>query len=253
MKNVFVRILGAVIPTIIGGIIVGIIVLFVEYNYFTAEDRKPDSIQNEQSIPKTTPPNTPSNSNTSITHRSQSSTNEHVQKEIKSPETWSSKYLQNPQIANNPSQIDLAIFLRSTDNTQNQNFAFQIGNVFREAGFAVYPSFFSSKFSDDKLDLSFINGGGSRVLSQELSGHIDRLVIASYEARSEPGNTFSQIEGMEKMTTVQLEMNFYDFSTQSGMLENSYTLSTSGIDVRPSDAEEMAMKRLLGELSKKLQ
>ena len=236
---------------IVATAIAGIIVLIVQYTFFVDQDEKHRFNSNETVEPFNVPENsTPQEAQ--ATRKPESPADNTTHEKSTPNQSWASQYLVNPQINNNPGQVELAIYVQSS-NPSKLSITSQIGNVFKKSGYSVYHSFFSNKFSDEKLDHLILNNAGSHILSQELIKHIDRLIIATYDVESIRGNSFSQIEGMENMTTVQLEMNFYDYSSQSGMLENSYRLSTSGIDVRPSDAEEMAMKRLLDELSKKLQ
>lgn len=167
------------------------------------------------------------------------------QREALEREAFLNRYLIT-SLLNNPETQDVVVLVIDEDNKINHDVSQKITSLLKDKGLNLTTSLFTESFVIDGLFEKIFVGDANEVKNLELSKHSDRLILGKKKT------DFTENPDLQNMITAKASVEIHVTSSETGTIEDSFTIEETGAGFSKSIAEGAAMERILAIISQKL-
>ena len=157
-------------------------------------------------------------------------------------EAFLNRYLMT-SLLNNPETQDVVVLVIDEDNKINQNVSRKITSLLKDKGLNLTTSLFTESFVIDGLFEKIFAGNANEAKHLELSKHSDHVILGKKRV------SFTENPDLQNMITAKASIEIHVTSSETGAMEDCFTIEETGAGFSKSIAEEAAMERILTNIS----
>jgi hypothetical protein len=149
-------------------------------------------------------------------------------------------------LLNNPETQDVVVLVIDEDGKINHDVSQKITSLLKDKGLNLTTSLFTEPFVIDGLFEKIFVGDANEVKNLELSKHSDHVILGKKRVG------FTENPDLQNMITANASIEIHVTSSETGTIEDSFTIEETGAGFSKLIAEEAAMERILTIISQKL-
>lgn len=143
--------------------------------------------------------------------------------------------------------LDFTVLIKSENGNMDWNINHKIGMILNEKGFTAGSSaIFTNKFVSSSRYERIFSGSPAEVTALDLDDYIGRLLLGKKSV------SFNEDSNYEGLITATVSIELHIISTETGTIDDSFTITERGAGYTKSNAEEIALGNVMKTLLKRL-
>jgi len=167
------------------------------------------------------------------------------QRRVEEREAFFNRYLLSRSFINRPDRREVAVLAVEESNRISYELTQKIASLLKTPRLKVTDSLFTGRFVSDGLFQRIFGGNGREVKNLDLSKYVDHIVLCKKAVN------FTENPEMQNMITAHTIVEIHIISANTGIIEDSFTISEVGAGFSKRASEDMAKERIIKKLAEK--